>query len=141
MIVKIKYEYVGELTDFLFNLSLKGKKSRHRTRLVNLLLDKHKQIAEEEMAIIKEFAGTDKDGEPKRKENGNLDIKNVKEFKKQQEELFREEFVIEGGDHHGMLKTVKEIIFDYDEEISGRQAVVYDHLYEAFENANEKEGE
>ncbi len=139
MQIKLKYEFIGEIIGFLYNLSLKGKQSRHRTRLVNALQDKHKLIAAEELEIIKEFAGVDKEGKPNQTEKGGFDIKDVEGFKKQQDELFEEMFILEGGDNHGMLKTVKSIVFDYDEEVSGREAVVYDHLCEAFENAKEEE--
>lgn len=134
MKINIKNEHVGETINFLFDLPLKGKQSRHRTRFINLLTEKHKQIVEEELQLIKEFAGVDENGEPKRNEHGNFDVKDVKEFKKQQEELLSEEYVVEGGDYHGMLKTVKEIVLNYDEEVSGKKAVIYDYLCEAFED-------
>lgn len=140
MKIQISYNYVAGIASFLINLNLKGKQSRHRTRLANLLIEKNKQIAEEELALIKEYAGVDEDGNPNKKDNGNFDIKDVTGFKKQQEELLSEKFVIEGGDHHGMFKTVKTIVLDYDGEITGSEAFAYDHICEAFENA-EQEGD
>ncbi|WP_318565546.1 hypothetical protein [Peribacillus simplex] len=37
-----------------------------------------------------------------------------------------------------MLKTMKEIIENYDQEVSGKDAEVFEHLFTAFENSNEK---
>lgn len=138
MQIKLAYKYIGDIANLLINMPLKGKQARHRTRFVNLLIDKNKQIGEEELALIKEFAGVDEDGEPKRKENGNFDIADVPGFQKQQEEFLEEEYILEGGDHHGMLKTVKKIVLEYDGEVSGREGFVYDHLCEAFENSGDE---
>lgn len=141
MKITLKYEFIGEIIDFLINLNMKGKKNRHRVRFVNNLKEKHKQIAAEEMELIKEYAGVDDEGQAKRTENGGFDIRDIEGFKKQQDELFEEVFVLEGGDNHGMLKTMKSIVLDYDEEVNGRTAFVLDHLCEAFENAKEEEKE
>lgn len=138
MQIKIKHEFIGEIINFLVALNVKGKQNRHRIRFVNALQHRYKQIAEEEMELIKEYAGVDDEGLPKRKDNDSFDVQDVKGFKKQQEDLFAEEFVLEGGDNHGMLKTMKSIVFNYDEEVSGRTAFVFNHLYEAFDNAKEE---
>lgn len=134
MQIRIKNRYLKDSIDFLYNMVLKGKQSRHRTRFVNLLNEKFKQVGEEEIELLKEYAETDGDGNLKNNGNGGFDIKDIKGFTVQQKELFDEDFVIEGGNHHGMLKTVKEILFDYDEEVSGKAAEAFDHLCEAFEN-------
>lgn len=133
MQVKIKYDKLGQAIDLLFNMPLKGKKSRHRTALVNLLQKRLKEVAEQELDLIKEFAGEDEEGNPKRNDEGHFAIEEPKEFQKQQDELFDEEYVIDGGDAQGMLKTVKEVLFIYDEELSGQKAVIYGYLCDAFE--------
>jgi len=137
MKITIKYSHIGESINFLYNLSLKGKQSRHRTRFVKLLQEKLKGIAEEELEIVKEFSGVDEEGNPKKNEDDSFDIKDVKGFVAQQKELFEEEFVVEGSDHHGMLKTVKEILLNYDGEVSGQTAEVFDYLCERFEEGGE----
>ncbi|MFF2457631.1 hypothetical protein [Peribacillus simplex] len=138
MQVKIQYKYVIEAINFLSNMNLKGKQSIHRTRFIKHLNEKLKQISEEELELIKEFAGVDEKGNPNRREDGNFDIKNVDDFLKQQKEYFQEYYVIEGGDAHGMIKTMKGIIENYDKEVSGKEADTFEHLYTAFENSKEK---
>jgi hypothetical protein len=137
MEIKIKNSYLSESIEFLYNLSLKGKQSRHRTRFVKLLQSKLKQVGEEEVELLKEYAGVDDNGEINRHESGSFAIEDVVGFNKQQNELFNEDFIIEGGDYHGMLKTVKEILFDYDGEVSGKTAEVFDYLCEIFEKGEE----
>ncbi|ULM98816.1 hypothetical protein L8956_09075 [Peribacillus frigoritolerans] len=138
MQVKIQYKYVIEVINFLSDISLKGKQSIHRTRFIKLLSEKLKQISEEELELVKEFAGVDDDGNPKKNKEGNFAIENANEFLKQQKEYFQEYYIIEGGDAHGMLKTMKEVIGNYDLEISGKDADTFEHLYTAFENSKEK---
>ncbi|MEV5038869.1 hypothetical protein MRBLBA21_003770 [Peribacillus frigoritolerans] len=138
MKIEIQYCYVIDAINFLSTITLKGKQSIHRTRFIKHLNEKLKQISEEELELIKEFAGVDEKGNPNRREDGNFDIKNVDDFLKQQREYFQECYIIEGGDAHGMLKTMKAIIENYDLEISGKDAEVFEHLFTAFENSNEK---
>ncbi|MED3687279.1 hypothetical protein P4534_00270 [Peribacillus butanolivorans] len=57
MQVKIQYKYVIEAINFLSEVSLKGKQSIHRTRFIKLLNEKLKQISDEELELVKEFAG------------------------------------------------------------------------------------
>jgi len=141
MKIAIKVSYLPSATEFLYNLTLKGKHSRHRSRFVKAMQEKWKQVVEEEQELLKEYAGVDEEGNPKKKEDGNFAIEDVKGFKEQQNELFDEEFILEGGDATGYLKTVKEIVFDYDGEVSGKTAEIYDYLYEVFENSENREEE
>jgi hypothetical protein len=141
MKISIKVSYLPAAVEFLYNLTLKGKQSRHRSRFVKAMQEKWKQVVEEEQELLKEYAGTDEEGNPNKKEDGSFDVKDVKGFKEQQKELFDELFVIEGGDATGYLKTVKEILLGYDGEVSGKDAEVYDYLYEVFENSDENKEE
>ncbi|WP_437828931.1 DUF1617 family protein [Niallia taxi] len=140
MQVQIKYEFINDIVEFLYNLTLKGKQSRHRSRLVKTLQEKWKQIGEEEMELLKEFAGVDEEENPKTKDDGkSFDIDDIKGFTQQRKELFDEHFILEGGEASGYLRTVKEFLFSYDETVSGKTAEIYDYLCEAFENGNQEE--
>ncbi|TFH58368.1 hypothetical protein [Peribacillus frigoritolerans] len=138
MQVKVQYKYVIEVINFLSEISLKGKQSIHRTRFIKLLSEKLKQISEEELQLIKEFTGTDDNGNPNKNEDGSFAIDDINEFKKQQNDYLSDFYGIEGGDAHGMIKTMKGIIENYDKEVSGKEADTFEHLYTAFENSKEK---
>ncbi|AOH54534.1 hypothetical protein ABE28_009250 [Peribacillus muralis] len=141
MQVNIQYSYLVDSIHFLSSMNLKGKQSIHRTRFIKLLSEKLKQVSEEELQLIKEFAGIDANGDPNKKDDGSFAIEDVPEFKKQQGEYLSEYYVIEGGDAHGMLKTLKGIIENFDKEVSGKEADAFEHLFTAFENSQEKGGE
>lgn len=137
MQVKIKNAYLGQAISLLFNLSLKGKQSRHRTKFIKLLDARLKEYAESEMELLKEYAVLDDKGEIVQTE----DKKGVKlkdpgqaaECQKELEELREEELVIEGGDAQGMLKTVKAVLDECDKEFKGAEATTYDYLCEQFD--------
>ncbi|ANU13458.1 hypothetical protein B481_1988 [Planococcus halocryophilus Or1] len=140
MQVKIQYSQLANIINLLSEMPLKGLKSIHRTRFQNLLQERLNQVAEEEMAIIKEHTGTamvNGKEEPKRKENGEFDIEDVAAFKQQQEEYFKEHYVIDDGDSLVMLLSLKNAIDDYEGELAGKQAIAYEHLYTAFEQVVE----
>lgn len=135
MQVKIENQKLGQAINLLFNLSLKGKQSRHRTQFIKALEEKLKDFAEQEKELLKEHCNLDENGEPKTIENGTKwDVKDLKAFAKDRTELYEEERVFEGGDAQGMLKTVKDILLNCDKEWRGQEATIYDYLCEQFEN-------
>ncbi|USK76635.1 hypothetical protein [Peribacillus frigoritolerans] len=77
------------------------------------------------------------DGNPKKNKEGNFAIENANELLKQQKEYFQEYYTIEGDDAHGMLKTMKDVIGNYDLEISRKDAEVFEYLFIAFGKSNE----
>ncbi|WP_054751354.1 hypothetical protein [Piscibacillus salipiscarius] len=56
MQVKIKHAKLGQVIDLLFNLSLKGKQSRHRTKFIQKLSERYKEVEEQRIELAKEFA-------------------------------------------------------------------------------------
>ena len=139
MIVRIENRYLKQAIDLLFNLSLRGKQSRHRTRFIKLLNERFVQVEEERKQLAEEFAEKDKDGKPI-VENDRYKIvgDNREQFQKEFEELMSEDFVIEGENYKETLEVVKDILLNCDEYFSGEQAFVYDYLCEQFEKGDEK---
>ncbi|UOE96081.1 DUF1617 family protein [Alkalihalobacillus sp. LMS39] len=139
MQVKIQNGKLGQAINLLFNLSLKGKKSRHRTKFIKLLDERLREVAEQEQELLKEHCHLDGKGDPKKTDDGkSWDVKDKEAFLKDKKELYEEEMVIEGGDVSGMLKTVKEILDECEEEWQGAEATTYFELCEIFdEGVNE----
>ncbi|MBP1950304.1 DUF1617 family protein [Virgibacillus litoralis] len=134
MKIKIENGKLGQAMSLFFDLSLKGKQSRHRTRFIKLLNDRLKEVAEQEKELLKEHCNLDDEGEPKKiKNDTEWDVIDKDAFKKDMKELHEEELIIEGGDAQGMLKTVKTVVLDCDKEFSGQEAYTYDYLCEQFE--------
>lgn len=136
MQIKIENQKLGQIIDLLFNLSLKGKQSRHRTKFIKLLSERLNEVAEQEQELLKEHCHLDDNGRPKTVDEGQrYDVKDLDAFAKDKQELYEETMVIDGGDAQGMLQTVKKVLFDCEKEFSGQEAVAYDYICEQFEEA------
>ncbi|SFP37387.1 Protein of unknown function, partial [Halolactibacillus halophilus] len=70
-------------------------------------------------------------------ENEKYVIVDQQAFHDDYEELLNESFVIDGGDHQEMLKTIKRVLDECDKNFSGQEAVVYDYICEQFERGDE----
>ncbi|GAF63638.1 hypothetical protein BTS2_0529 [Bacillus sp. TS-2] len=129
-------------SEFLLKITLKGKKQIHRMRVVKVLQEQHKIFADEELELLKSFAELDEQGELVPAEGGGFKLAgDKKEFKKQQKELMNEDFIIEGKNLESALKTVEEVIMDYNKELSESDAEAHFLWVEAFEIAKENQEE
>lgn len=137
--IKLQNKHLKDVSEFLLGISLKGKKSRHRMRIVNALDQQNKKVAEEEIALLKEYAKLDEEGELIRKSDGSFDISDVKEFKKQQEDLYNEHFVIDDANLEGALQTIEKVVLDYDQELSNKDAFIHDYICQQFEESKEED--
>ena len=132
MQVKLKNAYLQQITGLLFDLVLKGKQSRHRTKLITLLEERYKEVEEQRVQLAKEHSHLDEDDKPVTK-NGSFDIIDFAEFKKELNDLLQEEMVIGGGDCELMLNTMKEALLECEQAFSGKEALIYDYLCDQFE--------
>ncbi|MCE4043365.1 hypothetical protein LXM56_04480 [Lysinibacillus fusiformis] len=142
MIIK-NYE-IGELQSFLFNLILKGKESRMRTRFIKLLEDQIELLKVERQQLINDYALKDENGEivTETKEIHNKEEEIVlfqceeaeKEAQMQIMLMMNEDFIIEEtADKIEMLTILQSIILNCDLEFTGNKAVLYDRFCEIFE--------
>lgn len=132
MQVKIKNMYLQASASFLYDLTLRGKQSRQRSKLVRVLNEKLKELAEDELNLIKEYTGEDAEGNPIKNKQGSYDVSDTAKFRKEQQELLEEEAVIEGEGNREMIKVIKQILADYDGDISGKNADAFDYLCDIF---------
>lgn len=138
--IKLQNKYLKNVADFLQNtVSAKGKKNIHRMRIVKALQERNKEVGEEEVTLLKEYAQLDDKGELKRNDAGGFDIEDTKGFNEQHKALYDEYFVIDDKNLESALKTVEKLVNDYDKELSGKQAEAHFILVEAFEENNTEE--
>ncbi len=144
MTLKLKNKDLRNVADFLQNtVSVKGKKNVHRMRVVKAIAEKDKEVREEEVSLLKDYAKLDDQGEIIFLDNGQPIIKEKKEFNEAHKALFEEYFVLDDKNLESALKTTEKLVNDFDKELSGHQAEAHFILVEAFEIAEEedKEGE
>lgn len=139
MILKIEKGKLAPIINILYDLPLKGKQSRHRTKFIKILQEKHEEYREDLKELLKEHCNLNEAGEPIIKEDNTYDFKDIHAFMKDKKELDEEEVVVEGTEYQPILRTVKEVLFNCDREFSGEEAMNYDYICERFEDAEKAE--
>jgi len=158
--LKIKNRYLRELGNWLVTLELAGNECRQRTRFIDLIIPRIKEIDDEfkkidqrikdcakkdkkgELVKLNERQKLDRDGKPMMGKDGkpvmewDLDVPQ-EEIEKVNVELIKyldEEFVIDVLDSNKeKVRITKEIILNTDKKFTGADAVIYNAWCEAFE--------
>lgn len=139
VIFSIKNRYIFELGMWLQGLTLEGRESRERTKFVMQLEDQVRINEKARLAILDDYADKEEDGKTLKlieeggQKNYNIPDDKLEAFKKEMNEYFDQEFVIEGPGNSERLKRVKAIVLDTTEKINPQIAIDYDKWCEAFE--------
>ena len=137
MEIKIENKYLTAVNNLLFNLKLKGKQTRARSKFLKLVLKKIEEFNEDEKTLVKEYAKLDKDGEPI--VNGDrYDIEDLKGYGKAVKELNDEVAIISGSEYVNSFEELKTVLDNLDIELEGADALAYDLLMDAFEDESAK---
>lgn len=142
MKIEIENGKLKPIGDFLYSLKLVRKQSRMRRRLIRLLDEKNKIYLEDRKELQEEHANKDEEGKAIIKDD-KYDIPDMVAFSDDLKELNQEKYVIEGGDHREMIRTMKVILKNLeDEEYEGQESEVYDYLCDEFKiDEEENKGE
>ena len=142
MKIKLENRYIVPLVPFLQNMKLRGQKSRARSKFLALAMGVYGALHESELELLKEYAVLDGDGDPKANADGSYSLREdtAKEYLTEREKLFSEVAEIEGGTYAEHLALMRQILADYNEEMAGENAALYDKLCDAFEAAPEGRG-
>lgn len=142
--MKFKNHELEALAQILFDIPLKGKESRMRTRFLAMLTEHLGNVVnKEKQFLIEEYADRNLDGTIKTSEENPNDIYIQKEkqdeFYKEFNDLMNEDFHIEENEANKMvLLTVADIMLNGDFEVSGDVAVLYDKWCDQFEEVKAK---
>ena len=82
MIIKIEKAKLAPIINLLYDLSLRGKQSRHRTKFIKLLHERNEEYREDIKQLLKEHCHLDENGEPKIKEDNTYDVKDIDAYLK-----------------------------------------------------------
>lgn len=130
MELKIKNKDLKDSIQFLENLSLKGKESRYRTKLINVLQIALNELIADELDLLK-LHGLFKDGGLLPKELQDAD--SARAFNEEYEEVTNETVTIDTGLFTEQIKNMKGVLENLTIDLSGRQAEVYDILLDELE--------
>lgn len=144
MILVFKNYELKAFGDFLYELSLKGKDSRMRSRFIAILETQLQLIANERDILLQDYAKKDENGEPIRDkdEEGQefVILEDSLSFNLEVSKLMGEEFIIEiKNEKVEMIKTIQRIVFDVDKEFSGIEAERYNRFCDILETLSFEE--
>lgn len=130
----------GEITayvEFLQKLNLKSRASRGRTKLIKLLQKKIDEFNMDLNSLRDEYFQKDDQGQFIQ-ENGRLVVKDgvsVGEAQAEADKLTNENAVILLDEYKEQIKAMYQALDEYDDELSGTDATIYDDLMEKLEQA------
>jgi len=141
--MRLKNYEIETFTNLLFNMKLKSRDSRMRTRLVRQLDEYWQSVFQAERTeLISQYAKKDVNGEIVLNEDRTQAIlieESIPEFNAEFNMLMNEEYVIEENEtNREMLLIVAHLILNCELEFNGNDAVMYDNWCEKFEEIIER---
>lgn len=129
-------EHIAKL---FFDMRLKGKDSRMRSKLLRALDGHLKQLDVDRNSLIEENSQKNEDGSVKIDSNNEnkvlLVIDKIDSFHIELDALMQEEAVIEENDSNKMMLLVcAELILNSEVEVSHETAIMYDNWCKKFED-------
>lgn len=147
--MKLKNGEIDVLIEFLYNMNLRRKESRMRTRMIKLLAERYKDVIEEKNEIYERYAKKDEDDnimfDPNTKQIIFKDEESEQKALEEYLELMNEDCVIDQTEERkDMLITVRDAVLNYDDDeyfkdMRGEKAVIYDRICEIVEQINYEE--
>lgn len=141
--IKLENKMIVPVFQFLQGATLKGKATRGRNQFMKRLEEKSKEFNEALTEVRKEYFLLDKEGELI-VEDGNFIFKldaDKKELEDKIKELNEEELEIQFGEYSTKYEALFKALDEYEESLSGQDALGYNELMDAYEvnEANEEE--
>ncbi|MFJ3387478.1 hypothetical protein [Lysinibacillus sp. NPDC086135] len=146
MILVFKNYELKAFGDFLYELSLKGKDSRMRSRFIAILEEQLRLISNEREILLKDYAKKDDNDEPVRDkdEKGQefVILEDSTSFNLEVSKLMNEDFIIEvKNEKVEMVKAIQRVVFEVDKEFSGIEAERYNRFCDILETVSFEETE
>lgn len=137
MKMEIKNGEITAYVEFLQKLNLKSRASRGRTKLIKLLEKKINEFNMDLNSLRDEYFQKDDQGQFIQ-ENGRLVVKDgvsIEEAQAEADKLNNENAVILLDEYEQQIKAMYQALDEYDDELSGTDATIYDDLMEKLEQA------
>lgn len=135
MQLKFKNQELAPTQKFLTEMTVTGAQQNiARVRLITLITDKLKEVEEDRITVIKQFARLDENGNPKTKGN-NYDVPDNKMplLTKAVNDLQAAESAITVDDYQTQIKTLREVLLNYNEPLKGQEATALVGLIDKIE--------
>lgn len=130
----------GDLQDIMVlleGLTLKGKDSRARTRMIKTFEKSYLEFYTDEKTLLAEHKMVDDGGNIISQDEMDRRKSEVILFQIEQKELYAEYVLVESGSNESYFKHMIKVLDEYDGEFNGRPAYLYDLLLTELESQNE----
>lgn len=135
--IKIQNRYLPTLIQFLETMKLAGAQSRARSKLLGKVVDAYTELAVSERELVKEYAELNSKGEPEIESEGTFQLKDPElagDYLAARDALVAEHAVITPAYAEHAAQLLK-LLDGYEATLSGDEAAVYDHLFDAVSEA------
>lgn len=122
----------------------KGRQSRAVTKFGKLLTEKLAELQDDEKELISQYYEVNDDGNAKKDDAGKLmllDDAILEDYDADWDDLHAESVVIDLTEYHPYLTHLISGLLDWDQELSGADAVIYDELLDLLEEIETKDAE
>lgn len=122
----------------------RGRQSRAITKFGKLLTEKLGELQEDEKELIAQYYEVDKDGNAKKDDDGNLVLRDgaiIEDYDAEWDDLHAESVVIDLTEYHPYLTHLISGLLDWNQELSGADAVIYDELLDLLETIEIKDAD
>ena len=135
----IKNIQLATLANALGSYALKGKASRGRTRLIRDMNDKYEDLKGDLKALQEEHDVDPNVTIPEDKEEKELYLAKVEEYNVEANALFEEEVYINVDEYKHLVAALYSELEEYNHELSGQDALLYDTIMTLIEGDVEHE--
>lgn len=142
MNITLKNYEVLPAIDFLESMRLSARDSRPVMKFAEHLRGALKSLGDSQMALIEKYGEKDENGELIMTEDETdylICPERQKEYQAELVAFLQEEVVFTGGFFVKVMERLPAILSEYDEKISGKQAVIYNRLLDEFEKEEREE--
>ena len=132
--LEIRNSDLVQAKSFLYDLKLKPKLSRNRTKLVKLIDEKIKDLSDASNEIIQQYAKKDENGNPIINDNM-VEFDNVEnriEFEREDTILINELSKINLDEYPNVYDSIQQALYELDVELDKEKAETYELLCELF---------
>ena len=122
--LEIRNSDLVQAKSFLYDLKLKPKLSRHRTKLVKLIDEKIKDLSDASNEIIQQYAKKDENGNPIINDNM-VEFDNVEnriEFEREDTILINELSKINLDEYPNVYDSIQQALYELDVELDKEKA-------------------
>jgi hypothetical protein len=142
--IKFKKSQAGTFYRLLVNVKAKGRKTRAVAKFNKLIGIKLDELVEDEKNLIAQYYQVGDDGNPLKNDDGKeikLENANIDEYHNDWQELHDEDVVIDLTEYQPYLEFLISALLDWDQDLNGVDAIIYDELLDLLESIETEDAE